>query len=81
VFLSDVETEVWAAGTVTALAARSARWLVTRGEQGADEWLPGQNASRRLPAQKARPGAAGARRRVGGRARLACARAGGVQGR
>ena len=55
VFLSDVETEVWAPGTVRALAERSARWLVTLGEHGADEWLPGVNASRRLPAQKARP--------------------------
>lgn len=57
-FLSDVETEVWAPGTVRALAARSARWLVTLGEHGADEWLPGANASRRLPAQKVRPAAA-----------------------
>ena len=58
VFLSDVETEVWAPGTVRALAARSARWLVTLGEHGADEWLPAANASRRLPAQKVRPAAA-----------------------
>ncbi len=77
VFLSDVEAEVWAAGTVPALAARSARWLVTRGEQGADEWLPGQNASRRLPAQKARPEGAEAAG-VPGAARVwRCARAGG----
>lgn len=52
VFLSDVEADVWAPGTVPALAARSARWLVTLGEHGADEWLPGANTSRRLPAQK-----------------------------
>lgn len=54
VFLSDVEADVWAPGTVPALAARSARWLVTLGEHGADEWLPGANSSRRLPAQKVR---------------------------
>lgn len=38
VFLSDVETQPWANGTLQALAAKSARFLVTRGELGADEW-------------------------------------------
>ncbi|KAK9805593.1 hypothetical protein WJX72_006726 [[Myrmecia] bisecta] len=37
IFLSDVETDVWPPGTVADLAARSARFLVTRGEKGADE--------------------------------------------
>lgn len=38
VFLSDVETEVWPNGTVAELAARTQRFLVTRGKEGADEW-------------------------------------------
>ena len=37
VFLSDVETSTWSAETVPRLASKSARWLVTRGEFGADE--------------------------------------------
>ena len=37
VFLSDVETDVWGPGTVANLSMHSARWLVTRGELGADE--------------------------------------------
>ena len=37
VFLSDVETDVWADGTLANLTQQSARWLVTRGELGADE--------------------------------------------
>jgi hypothetical protein len=40
VFLSDVETDVWTAGTVEQLAGVSSRWLVTRGEDGADELTP-----------------------------------------
>ena len=42
VFLSDVEADGWAPGTVANLSARSARWLVTRGELGADEIVDGQ---------------------------------------
>lgn len=34
----DVETEVWPNGTVAELAARTQRFLVTRGKEGADEW-------------------------------------------
>ena len=37
VFLSDVETDVWPQGTVANLTQQSARWLITRGEHGADE--------------------------------------------
>lgn len=37
-FLSDVETDPWPAGTVESLAARSARWVITRGEDGAEEF-------------------------------------------
>eukprot|EP00884_Botryococcus_braunii_P012588 jgi/Botrbrau1/2132/Bobra.0093s0039.1 len=48
VFLSDVETDVWTAGVLNKLAASSARWLVTRGEQGADEITA--SASLHLPA-------------------------------
>ncbi|KAL4450095.1 hypothetical protein ABPG77_010764 [Micractinium sp. CCAP 211/92] len=39
VFLSDVETEVWRNGTVEGLAARTRAFLVTRGGEGADEYL------------------------------------------
>ncbi|EFN54947.1 hypothetical protein CHLNCDRAFT_134701 [Chlorella variabilis] len=46
VFLSDVETEVWANGTVAALAARTRRFLVTRGKEGADEHLGRSQAVR-----------------------------------
>lgn len=38
VFLSDVETDVWPQGTVGNLTLQSARWLITRGEHGADEF-------------------------------------------
>ena len=38
VFLSDVETDIWPSGTVTNLTQQSARWLITRGELGADEF-------------------------------------------
>lgn len=41
VFLSDVETDVWAVGTVANLTQQSARWLVTRGEHGAEEFSHG----------------------------------------
>lgn len=50
VFLSDVETDVWAPGLVNELASRSARWLITRGEFGADEVVG--NASVHLPPEK-----------------------------
>ena len=36
IFLSDVETDVWPKGTVARLAALSNRFVVTRGELGAD---------------------------------------------
>ena len=49
--MSDVETDPWPAGNISALAARSARWLVTRGEFGADEYLPSGNITH-LPAVK-----------------------------
>lgn len=51
VFLSDVETDPWPPANITALAARSARWLVTRGEQGAHEYSPDGNVTH-LPAVK-----------------------------
>lgn len=41
VFLSDVETDVWSNGTVADLSRQSAKWLVTRGEAGADEFSQG----------------------------------------
>lgn len=50
VFLSDVETDVWPPGMVNELASRSARWLITRGEFGADEVV--NNASIHLPPEK-----------------------------
>lgn len=52
VFLSDVETEVWANGTVAELAARTSRFLVTRGKDGADEWRRG--ALRHVPVWEVR---------------------------
>ncbi|KAK9835526.1 hypothetical protein WJX74_002373 [Apatococcus lobatus] len=36
IFLSDVETDVWPKGSVAKLAAQSNRFVVTRGELGAD---------------------------------------------
>jgi hypothetical protein len=51
VFLSDVETDAWPPGLVNELASRSARWLITRGEFGADEVA--NNASTHLPPEKA----------------------------
>jgi hypothetical protein len=56
VFLSDVETDVWPPGLVNELAGRSARWLITRGEFGADEVVG--NSSVHLPPEKVRPSAA-----------------------
>ncbi len=50
VFLSDVETDVWPPGLVNELASRSARWLITRGEFGADEVIG--NATVHLPPEK-----------------------------
>ena len=37
VFLSDIETDVWEKGTVGRLSEQSGRWLITRGEKGAQE--------------------------------------------
>ena len=53
VFLSDVETDVWPEGTVQDLSLKSARWLVTRGELGADEVV--QGTSTQLPPEKVHP--------------------------
>ena len=36
IFLSDVETDVWPPGSLAKLAAQSDRFIVTRGELGAD---------------------------------------------
>lgn len=36
---ADVETDVWRNGTVAELAARTRAFLVTRGGEGADEYL------------------------------------------
>lgn len=55
VFLSDVETEVWANGTVAALAARTRRFLVTRGKEGADEHLGRSQAVRHPVAEVGSP--------------------------
>ena len=52
-FLSDVETDSWPPGLLDELAARSARWLITRGEFGAHEYAEG--ASVHLPPEKASP--------------------------
>ena len=54
VFLSDVETDVWANGTVSDLSRQSAKWLVTRGEAGADEFSHG--TMQHLPPYKVQPG-------------------------
>lgn len=53
VFLSDVETDVWPQGTVEELSLRSARWLVTRGELGADEVV--RRTLTQLPPEKVPP--------------------------
>ncbi|KAI3438251.1 hypothetical protein D9Q98_000687 [Chlorella vulgaris] len=39
VFLSDVETDTWPNTTVAQLAHRTSRFLVTRGKDGADEYV------------------------------------------
>lgn len=51
VFLSDVETDSWPQGRIKGLASKSARWLVTRGDQGAHEFSPDGNVTH-LPAVK-----------------------------
>lgn len=51
VFLSDVETDPWPQGNIKGLASKSARWLVTRGDQGAHEFSPDGNITH-LPAVK-----------------------------
>ena len=43
----------WPAGSITALAQRSARWLVTRGEHGAHEMTASGTSI--LPAEKVDP--------------------------
>jgi hypothetical protein len=48
-FLSDVETDSWPNGTVEQLAGRSARLVVTQGEQGAVEYDQ-SGAARHIPA-------------------------------
>lgn len=50
VFLSDVETDTWPRGQLDELAARSARWLITRGEHGAHEYANGESVH--LPPEK-----------------------------
>lgn len=40
VFLSDVETDAWPEGSILSVAAASARLVVTKGAQGADEVDP-----------------------------------------
>ena len=45
VFLSDVETEVWLAGAIDAVAARCERVLVTRGADGAYEVTAGSGGT------------------------------------
>lgn len=41
VFLSDVETDLWPAGAISAVANRSGGVIITRGSSGAHEHLPG----------------------------------------
>lgn len=50
VFLSDVETDSWRPGLLDELAAKSARWLITRGEFGAHEYMDGNSVH--LPPEK-----------------------------
>ncbi|GBF92662.1 hypothetical protein Rsub_05031 [Raphidocelis subcapitata] len=47
-FLSDVETDAWPVGAVQAVAARTARMLVTLGDKGAHEYEPGAAAPRHI---------------------------------
>ena len=49
-FLSDVETDSWPPGLLDELAAKSARWLITRGEFGAHEYSGGTSVH--LPPEK-----------------------------
>ncbi len=42
VFLSDVETDPWSDGTLVNMSRTCTRVLVTRGEQGADEYVQGR---------------------------------------
>lgn len=42
VFLSDVETDPWSEGTLANMSTKCTRVLVTRGDQGADEYVQGQ---------------------------------------
>ncbi|KAI8466451.1 MAG: Ribokinase-like protein [Monoraphidium minutum] len=51
-FLSDVETDAWPPGTLEAVAARTARTLVTRGDKGAHEYGPGGAPPRHHPPVK-----------------------------
>ena len=53
VFLSDVETDSWPPGLLDELASRSARWLITRGEFGAHEYMDGESVH--LPPEKVSP--------------------------
>jgi len=53
-FLSDVETDSWPPGALHTVAAQTARTLVTLGHKGADEYLPGGGAGRRIPPVKVR---------------------------
>lgn len=48
-FLSDVETDAWPAGSLQAVAARTARTLVTLGDKGAHEYEPGAGTPRHIP--------------------------------
>ena len=52
VFLSDIETDVWEKGTVERLSEQSGRWLITRGEKGAEE--VNRQKSTHLPPHKVR---------------------------
>jgi hypothetical protein len=51
-FLSDVETDAWPEGSLGAVANSTARTLVTLGDKGADEYLPGGTPPRRIPPVK-----------------------------
>lgn len=45
-----MEADAWPPGTVANLSMQSARWLITRGEMGADEVI--QGALTQLPPEK-----------------------------
>jgi hypothetical protein len=53
-FLSDVETDGWRNGSVAELAAQTRAFLVTRGKEGADEFVGREG--RRYPAAEVGPG-------------------------